>query len=79
MTVSFARRARNLVTPSSLTMLLFSTTVACGHTEPLQEAIVSRDSAGVLIVENPIGAGTLPWEVDREPQLTIGSVSGDPD
>jgi len=60
-------------------MLSLSAAFACGHAEPLQEASVSRDSAGVVIVENPMGAGTLPWEVDREPQLTIGSVSGDPD
>ena len=79
MTIPLARRARYVPTPFFLTIPLLSAALACGHTEPLQEPSVSRDSAGVVIVENPMGAGTLSWEVDREPQLTIGSISGDPD
>jgi len=78
-TIPLAREATNLPKPSFWTMLLLSTVLACEHTEPLQEESSSRDSAGVVIVENPMGAETLSWEVDREPQITIGSVSGDPD
>jgi len=69
----------DIPTLSSLTILLLSTALACDHRRPTQEKSLSRDSAGVLIVENSEGAWTVPWQVDSEPRLTIGSVSGDPD
>lgn len=79
MTIPLARRATKIPKPSFWAILLLVTALACEQPGPSQEGSVSRDSAGVLIVENARGAWALPWEVDSEPRLTIGSVSGDPD
>lgn len=39
----------------------------------------ARDSAGIRIVENTGSGWAVPWRVDGEPLLTIGSVQGNPD
>jgi len=72
-------RPTHLPTLSYWPILFISAALACGNPGPAPDADVSRDSAGVLIVENTRGTWTLPWEVDSEPRLTIGSVSGNPD
>jgi len=38
---------------------------------------VSRDSAGVRIVENDRETWSVPWHVDARPLLSVGSVEGD--
>lgn len=79
MMVHAARLPMNLPPVSTWLILLFSTALGCGGENSRQAASISRDSAGVRIVENFRGTWTVPWQVDDEPRLTIGSIGGDPD
>jgi hypothetical protein len=59
---------------------LLVTLAACGGEGAGSSGAVTRDSAGILIVENaapqwPEGSG---WQLSEEPALSIGELEGDP-
>jgi len=69
----------DIIRPSAWRFLLLSAAVACNDRPPLQQAHTVRDSSGVRIVENLRASWPVPWQVDAEPLVSIGSVSGNPD
>lgn len=60
-------------------VLVFSAALGCEDRPIPQAASISRDSAGVRIVENFRSTWAVPWQLGTEPLLTIGSIEGNPD
>jgi hypothetical protein len=53
-------------------------TIGCEQPPLPHDASTARDSGGVRIVENSLGAAwSTAWEVATEPLLTVGSIDGD--